>query len=114
MCKLLAALKSFRGVGANCIYPLLGTSMFDDCRFAGSDVNQKSIDWAEENIIRKNKHILERWIDNGGKIRLQKDPSSIFEGVLYDTDRFDFSVCNPPFFSETEDRNTRYSSVCPI
>jgi 23S rRNA (adenine1618-N6)-methyltransferase len=49
-------LKRYSGVGANFIYPLLGISEFG-WRFAGSDVNKGSIDWAEENIIRKNLYI---------------------------------------------------------
>lgn len=57
------------GVGANCIYPLLGMSKYD-WFFAGSEVNPQSIKWAEDNIIRRNKHLLDHMIDKGGSIRL--------------------------------------------
>jgi 23S rRNA A1618 N6-methylase RlmF len=52
-------------------------------RFAGSDVNKGSIDWAEENIIRKNLYLKDHTIDRGGSIRYQKDSSLVLEGVIY-------------------------------
>lgn len=49
------------------------------------------------------------FIDNG--VRLQKDPTQIFEGVIYEDDDFDFTICNPPFFNSQEERTIRRSSV---
>ena len=46
-------------------------------------MNQGSIDWAEENMIRKNPYLKDHMIDRGGSIRLQKDPSQVLEGVIY-------------------------------
>ena len=75
-------LNRYSGVGANFIYPLLGMCEYG-WRFAGSDVNKGSIDWAEENIIRKNLYLKDHTIDLGGSIRYQKDSSLILEGVIY-------------------------------
>jgi 23S rRNA (adenine1618-N6)-methyltransferase len=50
----------------------------------------------------------------GQQIRLQKDHSSIFDGVIYQDEKYDFSICNPPFFSTEEDRKLRKSSICQI
>jgi len=75
-------LNRYSGVGANFIYPLLGMCEYG-WRFAGSDVNKGSIDWAEENIIRKNLYLKDHTIDRGGSIRYQKDSSLVLEGVIY-------------------------------
>ena len=78
---------------------------------SGSEVNSKSIEWAEENILRLNPFIKKHF---PGLIRLQKDSSKIFEGAIIEEDKFDFSICNPPFFNEEDDRKLRKSSACPI
>jgi 23S rRNA (adenine1618-N6)-methyltransferase len=49
------------GVGANFIYPLLGIAKHG-WSFAGSEINQSSIEWAEENIIKNNKILSEKFI----------------------------------------------------
>ena len=54
---------------------------------SGSEVNSKSIEWAEENILRLNPFIKKHF---PGFIRLQKDSSKIFEGVIFEEDKFDF------------------------
>ena len=78
---------------------------------AGSEVNKQSIEWADENIIRLNPYLKKHF---PGPIRLQKDSSLIFEGVIFEEDKFDFSISNPPFFNEEDDRKLRKSSVCSI
>ncbi len=78
---------------------------------SGSEVNTKSIEWAEENILRVNPYLKKHF---QGSIRLQKDPEFIFEGVIFVDDKFDFSICNPPFFNSEDERKLRKSSVCPI
>ena len=110
ICKLIFSLYISSGVGANFIYPILAISEFEWI-MSGSEVNNKSIEWAEENILRLNPFIKKNF---PGFIRLQKDSSKIFEGVIFEEDKFDFSICNPPFFNEEDDRKLRKSSVCPI
>lgn len=41
------------GVGASCIYPLLGHKMFG-WNFYGSDIDQESLEWANNQIITNN------------------------------------------------------------
>lgn len=38
----------------------------------------------------------------------------MLSGVVSEKEKFDFSVCNPPFFSDFSERKFRFSSVCPI
>ena len=110
ICKIVWLPRIVSGVGANCIYPLLGICKYG-WKFAGSDVNKESIEWAQETIIRKNKVLLDSFIDLGGSIRLQKDSASVLEEVIYEGEQFDFTMCNPPFFNSEEERKHRKSSV---
>ncbi len=84
------------GVGASCIYPIIGHTEYG-WSFIGSDINPKSIASAE-NIVKANPSLK-------GKIecRLQEDPKDIFYGVLEREDKIDFSICNPPFHASSED-----------
>lgn len=78
------------GVGANCIYPLLGNAVYH-WHFIGTDIDKKSIDRAEK-IIKKNK--LSEFI----QLKQQKDSTQIFQGILNENDQFSATMCNPPFF----------------
>lgn len=77
------------GTGANCIYPLLG---FHDYgwRFIASDIDQHALAAATE-ILAAND--LTQVID----LRLQRDKSSFFQGVLRKEERVICTLCNPPF-----------------
>jgi 23S rRNA (adenine1618-N6)-methyltransferase len=84
------------GTGANCIYPIIGSQSYN-WDFIASDIDPKSIDNAER-IVKSNKNL-------NGKIvlRLQKDRNNIFEGIIEKEDRFDLTMCNPPFHASLED-----------
>ncbi len=84
------------GVGASCIYPIIGHTEYG-WSFIGSDTDPKSITSAE-NIVHSNPSLK-------GKIecRLQENPKDIFYGVLGREDKIDFNVCNPPFHATAED-----------
>ncbi len=84
------------GIGANCIYPIIGNSVYD-WSFVGSDIEKESIA-SSENIINSN-------ISLKGNIecRLQLNHDSIFTGVIKEDDRFDFTLCNPPFHKSQKD-----------
>ena len=78
------------GVGANCVYPLIGTSEYG-WRFLGSDVDPVAISSA--------RHIVE---SNPGlrgaiELRLQASPARMLTGLLKPGESFDVSLCNPPF-----------------
>jgi len=80
------------GVGANCIYPIIGISEYK-WHFTGADVETKSIE-SSENIIRSNEALHEK-----AKFRLQKNTNNIFRGVIKKPEKFDLTICNPPFHS---------------
>ncbi|WP_373958305.1 23S rRNA (adenine(1618)-N(6))-methyltransferase RlmF [Vibrio gigantis] len=84
------------GVGANCIYPIIGATEYK-WRCTGTDVDSVSIKTA--NFIAESNANLK------GKIRarLQADSESIFKGVIKDNERYDVTICNPPFHSSLEE-----------
>lgn len=84
------------GVGANCIYPLLGFSEYK-WDFVGSDINPKALA-AAQNILEMNPKLK-----NHIELRLQKDPQFIFKGIIQAEEQFTFTMCNPPFHSSLEE-----------
>ncbi|WP_241908294.1 23S rRNA (adenine(1618)-N(6))-methyltransferase RlmF, partial [Vibrio sp. 10N.261.52.A1] len=84
------------GVGANCIYPIIGATEYK-WRCTGSDVDPVSVKAAN--------FIVESNVNLKGKIkaRLQADSESIFKGVIKDNERYDVTICNPPFHSSLEE-----------
>ena len=83
------------GTGANCIYPIIGSQSYD-WNFVASDIDSKSIENAQK-IIDANKNLKDKII-----LKLQKNRDNIFEGIIDKTDRFDLTMCNPPFHSSLE------------
>jgi len=83
------------GIGANCIYPIMGVSEYD-WDFVGSDIDPISIKNAQQ-IVDSNQ-ILKNKIE----LRLQTNNKSIFEGVIQANERFTATLCNPPFHSSAE------------
>jgi 23S rRNA (adenine1618-N6)-methyltransferase len=84
------------GTGASCIYPIIGATEYD-WNFIGSDISQESIESANA-IIDSNPSIK-----NNIKCRLQKESNNIFTGIIEKEDKFDLTICNPPFHSSIED-----------
>lgn len=78
------------GVGANCIYPIIGHQEYGWI-FVGSEIDEISVRCAK-NIAEVN-----RALKNAIEIRLQTDKSAIFKNVFHKEERFDLSICNPPF-----------------
>lgn len=78
------------GVGANCIYPILGTLEYG-WSFVGADIDAVALKSAA-NIVSKNEVL-------SGKIDLRQQPNSkdIFRGIIRADERFDLTICNPPF-----------------
>ncbi|WP_026897526.1 23S rRNA (adenine(1618)-N(6))-methyltransferase RlmF [Daejeonella oryzae] len=79
------------GVGANCIYPLIGNKEYD-WNFVGSDVSQSAVDSAQK-IVSDNQ------LENAIEIRKQQSPANFFKGIIKPGELFDLSICNPPFHS---------------
>lgn len=80
------------GVGASCIYPILGVTEYG-WNFIGSDIDPKSITSALS-IVNANESLK-------GKIdcRLQRHTRNIFYGIIGADEKIDVSMCNPPFHS---------------
>jgi len=78
------------GVGANCIYPLIGVHEYG-WRFTGTDVNAEALASAQA-IVNGNAG-LSRAI----RLRRQRDPQAIFAGMIHPNERYDATLCNPPF-----------------
>lgn len=91
------------GVGANCVYPLIGHKTFG-WSFVGSDIDPAAIE-AAQHILDKNaglnKHI---------ELRLQQKSHNLFPGIIRPGEKFDLCISNPPFHSsqaEAEAANLR-------
>lgn len=85
------------GVGANCIYPLVGHRSYG-WRFVGSDIDPAALANAQ------------RIVDANGlgcdiELRLQPSRSAIFAGVMNQGELFDLTMCNPPFHASPDEAN---------
>lgn len=83
------------GVGANCIYPLLGHCEYG-WRFVGSEVDDTALRAASA-IVAAN------GLGAAIELRRQHGRGHIFAGVLQGDETFDVSLCNPPFHASAED-----------
>jgi 23S rRNA A1618 N6-methylase RlmF len=93
------------GVGASCIYPLLGNSVYG-WKFIGTEIDQESVKFSNENI-KRNK------LENEILIIHVDDDRLILNGVIPKDERFDFCMCNPPFFSnELESERNNPKTIC--
>lgn len=77
------------GVGANCIYPLLGSREYG-WRFVGADIDPVSVKAAS---LLAASNGLGKQIE----CRLQADPRRVFHGIIGPKERFTLTLCNPPF-----------------
>jgi 23S rRNA (adenine1618-N6)-methyltransferase len=83
------------GVGANCIYPIIGSAEYG-WSFVGSDTEQASIASATK-IVKQNKRLIPCV-----ELRRQELPTKVFEGIIKPGERFDLTICNPPFHASAE------------
>jgi 23S rRNA (adenine1618-N6)-methyltransferase len=83
------------GTGANCIYPILGTKMFN-WEFLASDASSVSV--KEAKLIVDTNHL-----NNVIKVRLQENKQYILKNVLNEDEKITASICNPPFYKNKED-----------
>jgi 23S rRNA (adenine1618-N6)-methyltransferase len=84
------------GVGANCIYPIIGVSVYN-WKFTVSDIDPSAIDNVKK-IVSANKKLQDNIT-----IKLQKNKNYIFDGIIDESDKFDFTMCNPPFHKSSSD-----------
>lgn len=87
------------GVGANCVYPLIGHHDYG-WRFVGADIDAQSLDSAAA-ILTANPRFAEAI-----ELRRQTEPRHIFQGLLQPDERFDFTLCNPPFHASLDEAHS--------
>ncbi|MCP9237749.1 23S rRNA (adenine(1618)-N(6))-methyltransferase RlmF [Lewinella sp. JB7] len=83
------------GTGASLIYPILGVGEYG-WSFVGTDISARSVKVARA-LIKFNP-VLKKV-----EVREQSDPGRVFAGVIGDEERFDVTMCNPPFFTNRQE-----------
>ncbi|WP_316808965.1 23S rRNA (adenine(1618)-N(6))-methyltransferase RlmF [Pedobacter agri] len=84
------------GVGANCIYPIIGHQEYG-WSFVGSEIDPLSVDSAKR-IVEANQPL-----QGAIEIRQQSSKMGIFRGIVGRSERFDAVVCNPPFHASLKE-----------
>jgi 23S rRNA (adenine1618-N6)-methyltransferase len=84
------------GSGANCIYPILGNSLYG-WKFIGSDIDPVALESA--NRIINATTSLQKNIT----CRLQKNSENILTDLLQSNEVVDMTICNPPFHASLEE-----------
>ena len=84
------------GVGANCIYPIIGNKAYG-WSFIGADIDPIAIQSAK-NIIASNPSLK-----NKIEIRQQENKEHIFQSVIQEEDVIDLTICNPPFHTSLQE-----------
>ena len=84
------------GVGASCIYPIIGTKEYG-WKFIGTDIELPALESSEK--IIKNNPALAQHVE----LRHQKNPYDIFHSVMDRKEPIDITICNPPFHKSAEE-----------
>lgn len=84
------------GIGANCIYPIIGNSTYD-WSFVGTDIDEKAIQNCKK-IIKDNPSLMDAI-----SLQLQTESRFIFKNIITPEDKFAFTICNPPFHNSKEE-----------
>lgn len=84
------------GVGANCIYPIIGNREYG-WSFVGSDVEQTAINSATA-IVKKNACLKDNIL-----LSVQPHSYDTFRGIINADERYDVTICNPPFHASLEE-----------
>lgn len=84
------------GIGANCIYPIIGNSAYD-WSFVGTDIDENAIQNCKR-IIEQNPKLIDVI-----SLQLQVDPRFIYKNIILPEDKFAFTICNPPFHNSAEE-----------
>ncbi|KAL0950456.1 hypothetical protein HGRIS_010405 [Hohenbuehelia grisea] len=86
------------GTGASAIYPLLGCKRNPTWSFTATDIDEKSLRYAQANVEANKLH------DRICMTRTDPD-GPIFAPLTLDIHaRYDFTMCNPPFYEGWEDQ----------
>lgn len=85
------------GVGANCVYPIIGHREYG-WKFVGTDIDAEAIASAQT-IISKNDSLTKGAIE----LRHQNHRADIFAVVIKPGELFDLTICNPPFHASIKE-----------
>lgn len=77
------------GVGANCIYPLVGHRAYG-WQFVGTEIDAVA-------FANAKKIVDENGLNTSISLRFQSSPAAVFQSVVKAGELFDLSMCNPPF-----------------
>lgn len=83
------------GVGANCIYPLVGQRSYG-WRFVGSDIDEVA-------LVNAQRIVDANGLGGDIELRLQASRLAIFGGVMKADELFDLTMCNPPFHASPDE-----------
>jgi 23S rRNA (adenine1618-N6)-methyltransferase len=84
------------GTGANCIYPLIGAREYG-WHFVATDIDPVAVKWARQ-LVAANPGVADLI-----ECRLQKSPTTCFDGVTQPGETFELSMCNPPFHASAQE-----------
>jgi 23S rRNA (adenine1618-N6)-methyltransferase len=84
------------GIGANCIYPILGQRLFN-WQFVGTDIDNYALENCQD-ILKANPNLMD-FIS----FQQQTDSRFLFKNIIEKSDKFSFTICNPPFHASAED-----------
>ncbi|KAG1835414.1 S-adenosyl-L-methionine dependent methyltransferase [Suillus subalutaceus] len=84
------------GTGSSAIYPLLACSIEHTWNFVATDIDERSVQFAKQNVSQNSmdsRIVVERVQADGPMLQ------PLHTGLM----DFDFTMCNPPFYSSAED-----------
>lgn len=87
------------GMGASCIYPIVGITEYD-WNFVGSDIDEKSI-IAAQTIVNKNEVLKAKM-----ECKIQANPKDFFYSIIAKEAKVDLAICNPPLYANVEEAQT--------
>ncbi|TVY75657.1 U6 small nuclear RNA (adenine-(43)-N(6))-methyltransferase [Lachnellula suecica] len=87
------------GTGASCIYPMLGCAQRPNWRFAATDIDDKSMQFAKTNVQLNS-------LQNRIKLLQTQKPDPLLPLDMMKFQNINFSMCNPPFYTSTADMLT--------
>ncbi|KAM9966751.1 hypothetical protein ACTFIR_006980 [Dictyostelium discoideum] len=109
------------GTGTSCIFPLLGVKLFNNWSFIGIDIDDKVLEYAQNNINinslnskitlfknEKNSDILLKLLnykEGSDTFNSSNDDHQDNDGDDDDEYFADFCLCNPPFFKDLNENN---------
>ncbi len=84
------------GVGANCVYPIIGTKEYG-WHFTASDIDETAIRSAKK-IVQKNVRLQDKIV-----LRMQRDERFLLKDILGKKEHYDLLIANPPFHASKQD-----------